>query len=237
MTEISEKIDKINWDSVGSDLDQRGHAVLTSVLTRAQCAELIDQFDQDDQYRKTVVMERQRFGSGVYKYWSYPLPRVIQNLRENLYPRLVPFANQWAKRLRSDVTYPSDLGQMQCLCSEQGQKKPTPLILRYEQGGYNTLHQDLYGDIWFPIQATCLLSEPDKDYTGGDFVLTEQRPRSQSKAIVLRPNLGDMVIFASRYRPIKGSRSYYRVVMKHGISEVHEGIRYAAGIIFHDAIN
>ena len=237
MNELSEGIDKIDWDVVGSDLDRRGYAVLTNVLSGTQCAELIDQFAQEDRYRKTVVMERQGFGAGVYKYWNYPLPGVIQNLRESMYPRLVPVANQWADRLRSDVTYPGDLGQMQRLCSEQGQKKPTPLILRYEQGGYNTLHQDLYGDVWFPIQATCLLSEPDMDYTGGEFVFTEQRPRSQSKAIVLRPNLGDMVVFASRYRPIQGSRGFYRVAMKHGISEVHKGIRYAAGVIFHDAIN
>jgi len=147
--EISGKIDKIDWDSVGSELDQRGYTVLTGVLTRARCAELIELFDQDDQYRKTVVMERQGFGAGVYRYWNYPLPGVIRNLRESLYPRLVPVANQWAERLRSDVTYPSDLDQMQRLCSKQGQKKPTPLILRYEKGGYNTLHQDLYGDLWF----------------------------------------------------------------------------------------
>jgi hypothetical protein len=192
-------------------------------------------YDQSDGYRKTVVMERYRFGLGTYKYWDNPLPDLVGQLRESLYPHLAPIANQWMALQNDDMRFPSTLAGLSAACQAAGQDKPTPLILKYGPGGYNTLHQDLYGDVFFPLQAACFLSAPDEDYTGGEFVLTEQVPRAQSKAIVLTPKRGDMVLFTTNFRPIKGSRGYYRAKMRHGVSEVHSGQRYTLGIIFHDA--
>ena len=182
-------------------------------------------------------MSRYRFGQGEYKYFRYPLPSLVQTIREEIYLKLAPVANRWMEVLNTDQVFPATHHELQTRCRNHQQTKPTPLILRYEGGGYNTLHQDLYGEVFFPIQLVLFLSEPNNDYTGGEFVLVEQRPRAQSKAIVLLPKQGDMLLFATRYRPVRGARGFYRVSIKHGVSEVKGGERYTLGIIFHDAIS
>lgn len=237
MSDIEHIIESINWQSVNDDMNRVGYAILPSFLNQEQCQSLIAAFDNEGGYRKTVVMERYRFGLGSYKYWDYPLPDLVQTLRQGLYPKLAPIANLWMKVLRIETRFPDTCAELQTQCHAAGQMKPTPLILRYSEGGYNTLHQDLYGDVYFPMQAACFLNDPREDYTGGEFVLTEQVPRAQSKAIVLKPQRGDMVIFTTNFRPVKGSRGYYRANMRHGVSEVHRGHRHTMGIIFHDAVS
>ena len=182
-------------------------------------------------------MERYRFGLGEYKYFNYPLPPIIQEAREAIYQLLAPVANEWMKYLNIDREFPAEFLKWQALCHQHAQDKPTVLILKYGKGGHNTLHQDLYGEVFFPIQAVLFLDEYGKDYTGGEFVMTQQTPRAQSKAIVLTPRKGDMLLFTTNFRPVKGSKGYYRVNMKHGVSEVRDGHRHTLGIIFHDALN
>lgn len=237
MSDIHWNLSSINWNKVSEDLSSCGYSIMPSFMSENQCINLIKGFDKDSAFRKTVFMERHRFGLGVYKYWDYPLPEYIQTLRTSLYPHLVPIANNWMRSLNIGTTFPDNLDELTSLCRDAGQSKPTPLILKYGKDGYNTLHQDIYGDVYFPIQIACFLSEPDVDYTGGEFVLTEQIPRAQSKAIVLKPSRGDIVIFATSFRPAKGSNRYYRINMRHGVSKVHSGTRYVSGIIFHDAVN
>ena len=234
---LGERIDRIDWNKVASELNSNGFAIFRGLLSSEKCRDITQGFDSETAFRKTVVMERYRFGSGVYKYWDYPLPDIVQSLRESFYSGLSPIANEWMDLLGIDRSFPRRLAEFQRLCHENGQEKPTPLILRYGQGGYNTLHQDLYGDTYFPIQAACFLSRLCADYTGGEFVLTQQTPRAQSRAIVLTPDIGDVAIFPTNFRPVKGARGYYRSVMKHGVSEVHAGERYTMGIIFHDALS
>jgi hypothetical protein len=180
-------------------------------------------------------MERYRFGLGEYKYFNYPLPGIIEKLRQDIYPKLAPIANNWMRILNIDKQYPATLPELLEQCHQHHQTRATPLILKYGKGGYNTLHQDLYGDIYFPMQLVLFLDEPGTDYEGGEFVLIEQKPRAQSRAIVLKPHKGDMLIFTTNFRPVKGSKGYYRVNMKHGVSEVTSGQRHTLGIIFHDA--
>ena len=218
-------------------MNDKGFSIVSNLLTANQCEELKINYNRPDLYRKTVTMERYRFGLGEYKYYNYPLPGLIQTLRENIYTGLAPIANNWMKDLNIDTVFPDSFQQLQALCHANNQLKATPLILKYGPGGHNTLHQDLYGDIYFPMQTVLFLTEPGKDYTGGEFVLTQQTPRAQSKAIVLSPKKGDMLIFTTNFRPVKGSKGYYRVNMKHGVSEVHSGERYTTGIIFHDALS
>lgn len=201
------------------------------------CDEFIEKYNDPGTYRKTVVMERHRFGLGEYKYFDYPLPELVQSVREEFYPKLAPIANEWMRQLRIDKQFPDSFDGLQNLCRDNNQTRPTPLILKYGSGGYNTLHQDLYGEVYFPIQLAFFLNERDEDYTGGEFVLTEQIPRAQSKAIVLRPRKGDMIIFTTNFRPVKGSKGYYRVNMKHGVSEILSGERHTLGVIFHDALS
>lgn len=234
---LAERIGRIDWDKVASDLNSNGFAIIRGLLSPEECRDITQGFDKETAFRKTVVMERYRFGSGVYKYWDYPLPDIVQSLRESFYSGLAPIANGWMDLLGIDRSFPGRLAEFQRQCHENGQEKPTPLILRYGQGGYNTLHQDLYGETYFPIQAACFLSRLGADYSGGEFVLTQQIPRAQSKAIVLTPDIGDVVIFPTNFRPVKGVRGYYRSVMKHGVSEVHAGQRHTMGIIFHDALS
>jgi hypothetical protein len=217
-------------------MHKKGYTVVPRVLPDKYCEEFIENYDNLD-YRKTVVMERHRFGLGEYKYFNYPLPDLIQTVREEVYPKLAPIASTWVEQLKMDVRFPATFDGLQKLCRENGQTKPTPLILKYGKGGFNTLHQDLYGDVYFPMQLAFFLNEPDKDYTGGEFVLTEQVPRAQSKAIVLKPRKGDVIIFTTNFRPVKGSRGYYRAAMRHGVSEVHSGERHTLGVIFHDAVS
>ena len=229
------KIESLDWTVVSDKMNDKGYALISNLLTNEQCNSLSQLYEQPTLYRKTVSMERYRFGMGEYKYFEYPLPDLLQTIRENIYPHLAPIANLWMKVLKIGNEYPATLPELHSLCLEQNQAKPTVLILRYSQGGYNTLHQDLYGEVYFPIQMVLFLSEPDKDYFGGEFVLTEQVPRAQSKAIVLKPKKGDTLLFTTNFRPIKGVKGYYRANMRHGVSEVHKGNRSTLGIIFHDA--
>ena len=234
---ILEKIQNADWKSVTESMHDQGFALIEDLLDYTDCEELIKNYTAKENYRKTINMERYRFGSGEYKYFSYPLPVLIQNIRATVYPKLAPIANQWMQALSINKQFPDSFDALLELCHASNQTKPTVLILKYGPGGYNTLHQDLYGDIFFPIQAVIFLNEPEDDYTGGEFVLVQQTPRSQSKAVVLKPKKGDMLIFTTNFRAVKGTRGYYRANMKHGVSEVRTGNRHTLGIIFHDALN
>lgn len=237
MKHIVDKIASINWQEIAEEMHEKGFAIIPKFLETELCTELISNYDNVNIYRKTVVMERYRFGLGEYKYFNYPLPNLIQSIRESVYPKLAPIANAWMKVLNISMIFPDIHQELLKQCNENNQLKATVLILKYGKSGYNTLHQDLYGDVYFPIQTVLFLNEPDEDFTGGEFVLTQQTPRAQSKAIVLRPKKGDMLIFTTNFRPVKGSKGYYRVNMKHGVSEVHSGERHTLGIIFHDALS
>ncbi|MCE7054141.1 2OG-Fe(II) oxygenase [Algoriphagus sp. AGSA1] len=228
-------MEEINWNLITDEMHQNGYAILPNMLTDKDCEDLKADYYKADSFRKTVVMERYRFGLGEYKYFDYPLPKRIQQIRTTLYPHLAPIANAWFKALKMDRQFPLEHAELLKQCKENDQQKATVLILKYGKGGFNTLHQDLYGDIYFPMQVVLFLNEPDKDYTGGEFVLTEQIPRAQSKAIVLKPKKGDMLIFTTNFRPKKGTKGYYRASMRHGVSEVFSGERHTLGIIFHDA--
>ncbi|MEB2774375.1 2OG-Fe(II) oxygenase [Algoriphagus sp. D3-2-R+10] len=224
-----------DWNLITGEMNEKGFSIIPKFLTDLDCEELKANYDNPNVYRKKVVMERYRFGLGEYKYFNYPLPDLIQQIRTEIYPQLAPIANAWFNVLNIDRKFPLQHAELVQQCHENEQQKATVLILKYGKGGFNTLHQDLYGDIYFPIQTVLFLSEPDSDYSGGEFVLTEQIPRAQSKAVVLKPRKGDMLIFTTNFRPVKGARGYYRVNMKHGVSQVHHGERYTLGVIFHDA--
>jgi len=232
---IPSTINTHNWDQATTDLNNTGYTILPKVLTAAECDELVQQYTNDTLFRKTVIMERHQYGKGQYKYYAYPLLPVIQQLRENVYPKLAPVANGWMEALNKSNRFPDTLAQLLEHCHANGQLKPTALILQYAKGGFNALHQDLYGDVFFPMQMVIFLDEVGKDYEGGEFVLIEQKPRAQSKAIVLKPAKGDMLIFTTNYRAVRGNNGYHRVNMKHGVSEITEGNRHTLGIIFHDA--
>lgn len=234
---IEAHLSTVDWHTVSEELHEKGYATVERLLSREQCDELIQQYDHPELFRKTIVMERYRFGAGEYKYFDYPLPTILQTIRTHLYTRLAPVANAWMKVLQIDRQFPTTHEELLALCREYQQHKPTVLILKYNAGGHNTLHQDLYGDIYFPLQVVLFLNQPDEDYSGGEFVMTQQTPRAQSKAIVFRPQRGDALIFTTNFRPVKGSKGYYRANMKHGVSEVHSGRRHTLGIIFHDAIS
>ena len=235
MNTISEIIESADWEKITENMNRSGFAVLPQILHPEQCENLISQYQNQPLYRKTIVMERYRFGLGEYKYFRYPLPGLIQQIRESVYPRLVPIANNWMKVLNIYKTFPKSLDELHTLCRENAQTEPTVLILKYGKGGHNTLHQDLYGEIFFPIQLVIFLNDPEKEYEGGEFVLLQQTPRAQSKATVLKPKKGDVLLFTTNFRPAKGGKGYYRMNMKHGVSEVHAGERYTLGVIFHDA--
>ncbi|MEJ2902565.1 2OG-Fe(II) oxygenase [Pedobacter panaciterrae] len=237
MRSITDRIAEINWPKIKVELHDKGFVVIKNILTKAECENLIEDYNADDTYRKTVNMERYRFGLGEYKYFSYPMPAIITELRENIYPQIAPVANSWMEELKLNTRFPLAHYELKQICHDHGQTKPTVLILKYGEGGFNTLHQDLYGEIYFPMQMVLMLDQADEDYKGGEFVITEQIPRAQSKANVLKPDLGDMVIFTTNFRPVKGSKGYYRVNMKHGVSPLHSGNRHSLGIIFHDALS
>jgi uncharacterized protein len=238
MENIEEKIADIDWQqTVTEEMNEKGYALVSRFLSVQSCDELIGKYDNSNLYRKTITMERHSFGLGEYKYFKYPLPDLIQTVRRAIYPKLAPVANVWMRMLNVERQFPDKFDELQRLCHDNNQTKPTVLILKYSKGGHNTLHQDLYGDIFFPFQLVFFLNEPDDDYTGGEFVLTQQTPRAQTKPIVLRPHKGDMLIITTNFRPIKGSKGYYRAQMKHGVSEVHDGERHTLGIIFHDALS
>jgi len=237
MENIEARLAAKNWQEITRELHDKGFVIVQDVLNEKECDALIAAYNADGTYRKTIHMERYRFGQGEYKYFQYPLPELITTLREKVYVAIAPVANQWMQELNINKKFPATHKAMKKLCKEHGQEKPTVLILKYGKGGFNTLHQDLYGEIFFPMQMVLILDQFDKDYTGGEFVLTEQIPRAQSKANVLKPNCGDMVIFTTNFRPMKGSKGYYRVNMKHGVSPVHTGSRHGLGIIFHDGLS
>ncbi len=217
------------------ELDERGYAMLPSLLDPAACAALRARFDDDDAFRKTIVMERLGYGRGVYRYFRYPLPPPVERLRAELYAKLAPIANAWAESLGDGVRYPATLAEFLERCHANGQTRPTPLMLRYRAGDHNALHQDVYGDVAFPLQATVLLSEAGPDFAGGEFVLVEQRPRKQSLAHVVPLRQGDAVVFPNAIRPARGARGYYRTTFRHGVGEVRAGERVTLGLIFHDA--
>jgi uncharacterized protein len=220
---------------VSSDLDSAGVAVFNQLLTAGECADIAGLYQQDARFRSTVVMARHGFGRGEYKYLAYPLPDLIASLRETLYARLAPVADRWNEAIRIATRYPAAHRDFIKRCHDAGQTRPTPLLLKYSEGDYNCLHQDLYGEHVFPLQAVILLSEPGEDFTGGEFVLTEQRPRMQSRAEVVPLKRGDAAVFAVHHRPVQGTRGVYRVSMRHGVSRLRSGHRQTAGLIFHDA--
>lgn len=223
------------WAAAQSALDERGHAVLPGLIDAGECAALAALYPDDAAFRSRVVMARHNFGQGEYKYLRYPLPPLVARLRALLYPELATLANAWHERLRLDPRFPAGLEEYLARCHAAGQCRPTPLILKYGAGDYNCLHQDLYGDLVFPLQATVLLSAPGRDFDGGEFLLVEQRPRMQSRGEVVPLGQGDAVIFAVNHRPAAGVRGYYRAAMRHGVSRLHAGRRFTLGLIFHDA--
>ncbi|WP_425467749.1 2OG-Fe(II) oxygenase [Phreatobacter stygius] len=225
----------IDWTAVADELASQGAAVMPALLTPEECREIAALYPDDKRFRSHVVMARHGFGKGEYKYFSYPLPDLIGGLRTSLYPRLAPIANEWNQRMGIDTRYPAEHQEFLALCHRAGQQRPTPLLLQYVPGDYNCLHQDLYGDLAFPLQVAILLSEPGRDFTGGEFVLTEQRPRMQTRPEVVPLRQGDAVVFAVHHRPVKGSRGSYRVNLRHGVSRIRSGRRHTVGVIFHDA--
>ena len=233
---IKSRIGKLDWPRIGRDLDENGFALTGSILASDECASLIALYPQRERFRSRVDMTRLRYGVGEYKYFARPLPKLVEELRAALYPRLAPIGNRWSKLLDDGEPYPASLSAFIKSCAAHGQSRPTPLLLRYEAGGYNCLHQDLYGDIAFPLQFTCVLSRRDRDFEGGEFLLVEQRPRAQSRGEAISMDQGEAIIFTNRYRPIAGTRGHYRVNVRHGVSTLRAGERYSLGVIFHDAL-
>jgi hypothetical protein len=235
MTPVGARVDELAWDEIGAQLDARGFAVTERVLTAGECDELAELFD-GGRFRSTIDMARHRFGDGRYRYFDHPLPAPIAELRGALYRRLAPVANRWSTLLSGDnPTFPAEHEELLARCRAAGQERPTPLILRYGPGDWNALHQDLYGDVFFPFQVVCVLSEPEVDFEGGEFVLLEQRPRAQSRAHVVRAPRGAFTVFPTSHRPNAGKRGDHRVGLRHGVSTITRGRRTALGIIFHDA--
>jgi hypothetical protein len=228
-------VKNVDWKQIAQQLDERGSTVIERLISPKECAALAALYPNDEVFRSRVVMANHGFGRGEYKYFTYPLPALIANLRTTLYPELAVVANRWNKEMGIDVRFPDEHAKFIKRCHAADQRRPTPLLLQYGPGDYNCLHQDLYGEHLFPLQLTILLSDPARDFTGGEFVLTEQRPRMQSRAEVVPLSRGDAVIFAVRHRPVRGKRGVYRVNLRHGVSRVRSGHRHTAGIIFHDA--
>ena len=233
--DLAERIAAVDWPNVEADLEGRGAAIIKRLLTPTECLDLASLYQRDDPFRSRVVMARHGFGRGEYRYFNYPLPQLICALRQSVYVRLVPVANRWYGAMGITTRFPDRHAEFMDRCHAAGQRKATPLLLQYGVGDYNCLHQDLYGAHVFPLQLVVLLSEPGRDFEGGEFVMTEQRPRMQSRPLVLPLRQGDAALIAVSHRPVRGTRGMYRVNMKHGVSCLHSGHRHAAGIIFHDA--
>lgn len=234
-TEIERRVARLDWRALEGALDDRGFALLPALLRAGECAAVAAMYDRRELFRSRVEMARFRFGLGEYKYFAAPLPPLVAALRASLYRRLAPIAARWSESLRMAAEFPPTLDQFLCACRAAGQAKPTPLVLRYAAGGYNCMHQDLYGEVFFPLQATVMLSRPESDFTGGEFLLAEQRPRAQSRVEAIRLERGMGIVFATRWRPVRGARSVYRAVIRHGVSTVTCGDRTTLGVIFHDA--
>jgi hypothetical protein len=232
---LADRIAAIDWLKAEVDLDATGFAHLPGLLSRDEAQGIAALYPSDENFRSRVVMGRHGFGRGEYKYFAYPLPELVQRLRASFYPRLLPVANRWNETLGLKTSFPEDHGDFLLRCHAAGQTRPTPLLLQYGEGDYNCLHQDLYGEHVFPLQVALLLSSPGADFAGGEFVLTEQRPRMQSRVEVVPLRQGDAVIFAVRHRPVRGTRGFYRVNMRHGVSRIRAGARHTLGVIFHDA--
>ena len=232
---IEARVEKIDWTAVSADLDAYGWAGCKDLLTADECADISGLYADSRKFRSHVIMAQHGFGRGEYKYFSYPLPEMIAGLRTAIYPHLAPIANRWNESMGIQVRYPDSHARFIERCHQAGQTRPTPLLLQYGAGDYNALHQDVYGEHVFPLQLAILLSEPERDFTGGEFVLTEQRPRMQSRAEVVPLRQGDGVVFAVHHRPVEGTRGSYRVNLRHGVSRLRSGRRHTLGIIFHDA--
>ena len=233
---LIERIENRDWNALAAQLDASGRVVLPGLLNRDSCEAIARAYDDDARYRSRVVMQRHGFGRGEYRYFCYPLPRTVQILRETFYPYLAPIAARWNRAMGVEVDYPPTLDEFLDRCHRAGQTRPTPLLLRYGEGDYNCLHQDLYGEHVFPLQVAILLSQPGRDFEGGEFVLTEQRPRMQSRVDVVPLQQGDAVVFAVHQRPQRGARGHYRVNLRHGVSALRAGHRHTLGVIFHDAV-
>jgi hypothetical protein len=233
--EIASRVEPIDWAEVSSGLDARGNATIERLITAAKCRTLAELYGDDSVFRSRVVMGQHGFGRGEYKYFCYPLPGIVADLRAAVYPRLAPIANRWNAAMGIDVRFPDEHAEFIKRCHAAGQLRPTPLLLQYGADDYNCLHQDLYGEHVFPLQLAILLSNPGRDFTGGEFVITEQRPRMQSRPEVVPLRQGDAVVFAVHHRPVPGTRGTYRVNLRHGVSRVRSGHRHTLGIIFHDA--
>ena len=232
---IGARIEALDWDAIAVALDRDGWAVLPGLLSGAECDDTAALYAEEARFRSHVFMARHGFGRGEYRYFAYPSPPLVEALRSGLYPSLAPIANRWHERMGIAVRFPAEHAEFLARCHDAGQRRPTPLLLQYGAGDYNCLHQDLYGEHVFPLQIAVLLSAPGEDFVGGEFVLTEQRPRMQSRAAVVPLAKGDAVVFAVNARPVKGARGDYRVAMRHGVSEIRSGRRHTLGVIFHDA--
>jgi uncharacterized protein len=233
--DVDARVAAVEWASAATHLDGYGWAMLKTLLTAEECESIAALYEDDLRFRSHVIMARHGFGRGEYKYFAYPLPDIVAELRMALYPHLVAIANRWNESMGIDVRFPDRLEEFIGRCHKAGQTRPTPLLLKYASGDFNALHQDLYGEHVFPLQVTILLSKPEKDFDGGEFVLTEQRPRMQTRAEVVPLHQGDAVVFGVRDRPVRGTRGAYRVRMRHGVSRLRSGRRYTVGVIFHDA--
>ena len=233
--DVDTRVEAVDWASASTNLDRYGWAMLRKLLTADECKTIAGLYEDDRRFRSHVVMARHGFGRGEYKYFAYPLPDIVTELRRAIYPHLAPIANRWNESMGIDVRYPDAHADFIARCHKAGQTRPTPLLLQYAAGDYNALHQDLYGEHVFPLQLTILLSEPEQDFTGGEFVLIEQRPRMQSRAEVVPLRRGDAVVFAVHHRPVHGTRGTYRVNLRHGVSRLRSGHRHTVGVIFHDA--
>jgi uncharacterized protein len=232
---IKKRIENLDWQAIEQSLWDRGYAKTTPILTPDECTKLIALYRNEEKFRSRINMARHQFGVGEYRYFADPLPPLVQQLREQMYPLLAPIANRWMEALRISDQYPPSLTEFLSYCQDHGQTRPTPLLLYYEADGYNCMHQDLYGAVAFPLQLTFFLSRREEDYTGGEFLLVEQRPRAQSRGEAIATEQGEMIIFTTRYRPALGKRGYHRVQVRHGVSTITSGSRYTLGVIFHNA--
>jgi hypothetical protein len=232
---VAERVAAVDWAGVAAALDERGWATAPALLTGTECGEIVSLYAEEGAFRRRIVMQRHAYGSGEYQYFRYPLPQTVEALRRAVYPRLAPLANRWRERLRHEERFPPTLDAYLALCHAAGQTRPTPLVLKYAAGDYNRLHQDLYGALVFPLQLTILLCDPQQDFTGGEFLLVEQRPRLQSRGEVVPLGRGEAVIFPVHHRPVETARGFSRATMRHGVSRIRSGRRYTLGIMFHDA--
>jgi hypothetical protein len=236
MENLKQRVATCGWAKLAEQLDEQGYALTAPLLSPVECDELISLYADSKVFRSRVVMERHNFGRGEYQYFTAPLPSLVAELRESFYPQLAEIANRWTERMNKSERFPPTLAEFLAVCHQHKQSRPTPLLLRYKTDDYNCLHQDLYGEVAFPLQAACVLNQHGRDYTGGEFLLNEQRPRAQTRGEAITIEQGQFIIFPNRYRPVRGARGDYRVNMRHGVSRLRSGERYCLGLLFHDAL-